>query len=131
MSPWRALTVRQPWASMILVGSKPAEFRSWRLPNKYLGLPVLLHAGRLETRRVITNTRLHDPQAVQEILQAPEAPPTGALIGIVVFGKPTKRTDGLWAWPVQETLPLIEPVRCPGALRFWQVPSELDPLIKV
>ena len=42
MSEVRALTIRQPWASLIALGVKTIETRSWS--TKYRG-PLLVHAG--------------------------------------------------------------------------------------
>lgn len=39
----KALTIRQPWASLIALGVKTIETRSW--PTNYRG-PVLIHAGK-------------------------------------------------------------------------------------
>ncbi len=39
----RALTLHQPWASLIAVGAKSIETRSWR--TKYRG-PLVIHAGK-------------------------------------------------------------------------------------
>ena len=46
----KALTIRQPWASLIVDGEKRVENRTW--PTKYRG-PLLIHAGksRLEVDR--------------------------------------------------------------------------------
>lgn len=40
---WYALSVRQPWAALILAGRKTVEVRSW--PTRHRG-PILLHTGR-------------------------------------------------------------------------------------
>jgi hypothetical protein len=49
----RAITIQQPWASLILDGKKKTEFRSW--PTKHRG-PLAIHAGlgidKDECRRV-------------------------------------------------------------------------------
>jgi hypothetical protein len=38
----KALTIRQPWAELILRGRKPFELRTWR--TKYRG-PLVIHAA--------------------------------------------------------------------------------------
>ena len=43
----KALSIRQPWAWLIVNGYKPVENRSW--PTKYRG-PVLIHAAKGMTR---------------------------------------------------------------------------------
>ncbi|MCE5226490.1 MAG: ASCH domain-containing protein [Porphyromonadaceae bacterium] len=47
-SEWDALpaiSVRQPWAYLICAGLKDIENRTWKLPEKYKGQRVLIHAG--------------------------------------------------------------------------------------
>lgn len=41
----KALTIWQPWASLILVGAKPYEFRSWQPPSWLVGDRLGIHAG--------------------------------------------------------------------------------------
>jgi hypothetical protein len=41
--PQKAISIRQPWAWLIVNGFKDVENRSWK--TKYRG-PVLVHAGR-------------------------------------------------------------------------------------
>ena len=40
-----ALTIWQPWASLIVEGAKPYEFRGWSLPRRLIGQRVAIHAG--------------------------------------------------------------------------------------
>ena len=40
-----ALSVKQPWAYLICAGLKDIENRTWKLPEKYKGTRVLIHAG--------------------------------------------------------------------------------------
>lgn len=42
----RALTVYQPWATLIVNGAKPFEFRSWKLPDTMIGKRVVIHAAQ-------------------------------------------------------------------------------------
>lgn len=41
----KALTVWQPWASLIIEGAKPYEFRGWRAPRSMIGQRIVIHAG--------------------------------------------------------------------------------------
>lgn len=41
----KALTVWQPWASLIIAGAKPYEFRSWRPPLGLIGQRLAIHGG--------------------------------------------------------------------------------------
>lgn len=41
----KALSVRQPWAYLLCSGIKDIENRTWKLPEKYKGERVLIHAS--------------------------------------------------------------------------------------
>lgn len=41
----RALTIRQPWATLIALGVKTIETRSWRAPASLIGQHFAIHAG--------------------------------------------------------------------------------------
>lgn len=41
----KALTIWQPWASLIVAGAKPYEFRGWRFPRSLVGQRVVIHAA--------------------------------------------------------------------------------------
>jgi hypothetical protein len=44
MTPNKALSIRQPWAHLIVAGIKQIENRTWT--TRYRG-PLLIHAGQL------------------------------------------------------------------------------------
>lgn len=41
----KALTIWQPWASLIMAGAKPYEFRGWRTPRSLIGQRIVIHAA--------------------------------------------------------------------------------------
>lgn len=41
----KALTIWQPWASLIMAGAKPYEFRGWRPPASLIGQRIVIHAA--------------------------------------------------------------------------------------
>jgi len=41
----KALTIWQPWATLIMIGAKPYEFRSWQPPRWLIGQRLAIHAG--------------------------------------------------------------------------------------
>ncbi len=41
----KAITIKQPWASLIVEGIKDIENRTWPCPKKYIGKRILIHAG--------------------------------------------------------------------------------------
>jgi hypothetical protein len=68
-----AITVWQPWASLIAIGAKPYEFRSWRPPSSIVGQRIAIHAGarpvqRLEVRALIYALRTDGSRVQQPCL---------------------------------------------------------------
>ncbi|MCB2048538.1 MAG: ASCH domain-containing protein [Novosphingobium sp.] len=47
----KALTVWQPWASLIIAGAKPYEFRGWRAPRALVGQRIVIHAAARKMNR--------------------------------------------------------------------------------
>lgn len=41
----KAISIKQPWASLIVHGIKDNENRTWACPKKYIGQRVLIHAS--------------------------------------------------------------------------------------
>ncbi|OJY65492.1 MAG: hypothetical protein BGP16_12755 [Sphingobium sp. 66-54] len=41
----KTLTIWQPWASLIVAGAKPYEFRGWRVPRSLIGQRIVIHAA--------------------------------------------------------------------------------------
>lgn len=41
----KALTLWQPWASLVIEGCKPFEFRGWRAPQSIIGQRIVIHAA--------------------------------------------------------------------------------------
>lgn len=46
----KALTIWQPWASLIAIGAKPYEFRGWRPPRTIISQRIAIHAGARPVR---------------------------------------------------------------------------------
>lgn len=42
----KALTIRQPWASLIALGVKTIETRSWKAPDTLIGERIAIHAAK-------------------------------------------------------------------------------------
>ncbi len=45
-STLKAITLHQPWASLIAIGAKTVETRSWRPPEELLGQRIAIHASK-------------------------------------------------------------------------------------
>lgn len=97
----KALTIWQPWASLIVAGAKPYEFRGWRAPNSIVGQRIVIHAAarKIDGREVEQLLRLLDaggryaaqtclhPGAAIEVLRLAGDLPLSAGLGTAVVGE--------------------------------------------
>jgi hypothetical protein len=111
----KALSIRQPWAWLIVNGHKDIENRSWQ--TKFRG-KLLIHAGQS-----------FDPKGVERAKQLginlPERFDQGGIVGMVEVVDCVNESKSPWfVGPVgfllrnAETLPLIP---CKGALGLFRI----------
>ena len=118
----KALSIRQPWAWLIVNGHKPVENRSW--PTKYTGR-LLIHAGqRFEQKGVEVAKRLG--------ITLPEHFDQGGIVGWVdVTGCVTQLDSPWFVGPYGFTLTNAEAlpfILCPGKLGFFNVTIPVQPV---
>jgi hypothetical protein len=104
----KALTIWQPWASLVVTGAKPYEFRGWKPPTSIIGQRIVIHASvrKIDWREVRQLVRLLHAggrYAAQTCLKPFEALtllahdepelPLGAGLGTAVVGEPRLGTD--------------------------------------
>lgn len=126
----KALTLTQPWATLVATGKKQVETRSWR--TAYRG-PLAIHAAKgfpAEARRfaehertlerlpspipmgaVLCVVRLVDCQPVEEAIFDVSA--LERLYGDYEYGQ------GRWAWFLEKPEPFSEPIPAKGSLGLW------------
>jgi hypothetical protein len=145
----RAITVRHLWAWSFTTarldpaGRKDTENRSWKLPARYRGVPVALHAGQARGNA----TLLPVPAAAafrQAIAAADPMLAPGTVLAVITFTgchdsancaapaascSPWALPGERFHWHAGPVTPLAEPVPCSGALGFWQVPGEVHAAI--
>ena len=98
----KAISIKQPWASLIVHGVKDIENRTWKCPNKYIGNRVLIHASgsHKEGWRLDNNQSLALKQSGSILCQTDfDKLPFGAIIGSVkiidcVINHPSVWADG-------------------------------------
>lgn len=142
-----ALTIWQPWASLIMAGVKPYEFRQWKAPRG--SRRIAIHAGARKVRReeiagillVLrlparwTQGLLPGAEALLERWHAaPGSLPLGAVLGTAFLssaepatrvmhrfgGPPAEDLLGQgWAWPLSDVRPWPAPVPAKGAQGLW------------
>lgn len=130
VKPIMALTISQPFASMIATGEKWVENRTW--PSKYRG-PLAIHAGKgsqyldkSELSRFDTGCIV----AVGELVACVTRESLGRVYPnqkIYVGGSLTAdeilkhdHTEGPWCWILQDVLRFDEPIPCRGAQGLWK-----------
>jgi len=106
------LTVRQPYASLLVDGIKTVENRSWS--TRYRGL-LWIHAGK---------AAFSVPELVAEF---PGEYPRGVLLGLVRLADVQTGNLSRWAeadcfhWCVQPVFRLATPVEMPGQQGLWKL----------
>lgn len=123
----KALTLYQPWATLIIHGPKRIENRRWTPPKDLIGKRIAIHAGKtIDGGAVIRHedTLLKATGGVFEI-------PTGVVLGTaIVYGYVT-RSDDEWfsgpiGWQLAEVRALPEPIPCRGAQGLWDLPPDVE-----
>jgi len=127
----KTLTIKQPWASLIVNGLKKYEFRSWK--TKYRG-PLLIHAGKgIDNISII---RLKE--------YIPENLPIGKIIGqatvvdcievtkefkekLLLENKDIyKRPEiGCYAWKLDNVVMFDKQIEINGKLSLWEYEGDI------
>jgi hypothetical protein len=143
----RGLSITQPWASLVALGQKTIETRSWS--TSYRGVLFIQAAKGFPTD--CQRLCWRDPFAGVLIgggFDRAEQLPRGAIVAIArlahvapteVFGSSDLLTiaeagrefafgdfsEGRFGWVLQNVRPLKEPVPCKGALGLWAVSQDV------
>ena len=134
----KALTIWQPWASMIVGGWKPYEFRNWAAPASIVGQRIAIHAAKRpikagELRDIMDYVCSPDGQrdgidpACMDLLEQTwirDELPRSAVLGTALLGKPdiaARNTVGVrYAWPMMAVESFAKPIPAKGAQGFWE-----------
>lgn len=139
----RCITLTQPWATLIAVGAKRFETRSWR--TDYRG-PLAIHAAKGLSG--MSNSEFARIIAQGEFLRALHSAgyglisdlPFGAIIAVVelVDCVPTEQVQvsdrergfgdfspNRYAWKLENVRPLARPISTPGRLGLWEFDDAL------
>ncbi len=144
----KALTIWQPWASLIAAGAKPYEFRGWRPPRSIIGQRIAIHAGARKQQqsevsylafRCSTAERASRsaiiPDKALPVLERWRDLPMSAIVCTAILGEPVdgataaesmgaalndSEREGTfnWGWPLTDIIP--EPaIPARGRQGFW------------
>lgn len=149
----KGLSVRQPWAHMIVRGSKRIENRTWG--TEYRG-EIAIHASKGCSRQEHADAvEFVTGSSLGAIIPRRGSMPLGAIVGVVTIidclepwrtvdaveiafraslGRPALPDLSWWdhaqyGWVLDEVRPLVHPITCSGALRLWQLPIAVEQAI--
>ncbi len=137
----KALTIWQPWASLIVDGWKPHEFRGWAAPASIVGQRIGVHAAKRpikagELRDIMDYACSPQGQAdgidvacmdlLERVWRREVELPMSAVLGTATLGTPKvvqENVVGLrYAWPMLAVEKWAEPVPMKGSQGFWSMP---------
>lgn len=119
----KALTITQPWASLIVLGHKSIENRTW--PTRYRGR-LLIHSSKrgFDSSGLVLAGRLG--------IELPDDLPRGAILGAADLVNVTDIVPaddpfafGPVCWVLANATAFASPLPCRGSLGLWKPPAEL------
>lgn len=147
----RGLTLTQPWATLVALGAKRIETRSWQ--TKYRG-PIAIHAakGFPDEARAMCYRRPFSTVLADRGIHHPDELPRGMIIAMAVLtdcfrftgedadlirpiepGQYERQfgdfTPGRYGLALRGVRKLHTPVPCRGMLSLWAVPDALVSLL--
>ncbi len=126
----KVITIKQPWASLIALGYKTYEFRTWK--TKYRG-DILIHAGKgidKEAMRIFKHLNLAYPKG--EIIA--KAMVTDCIFVNEEVGEKLLKKDPLVYYNLKnwkgfgfklENVQKIKPIPINGKLSLWEYNGEI------
>lgn len=148
LAAWRALTLKQPWASAVMLLGKNVENRPTRCPAALIGKRIAIHAGlgmdysalerlanfkrdprwRQVAPRLPCGVLLGSVQLVGCISQAADgtvagnAAPCDWECMLEALKSQWRQPEARWQWVLREAVLLDEPMPCRGQQGLWRVP---------
>lgn len=120
----KVLSIRQPWADLIISGHKDIENRSW--PTKFRG-PVLIHAGKQFESDSFDNLCIN-PLTRDFMKAVPMSYDLGGIVGVAEIVDCVTTSKSMWftgeyGFVLRNARPLsFTPMR--GMLGFFDAPTD-------
>lgn len=136
----KAVSLWQPWATLIAIGAKRIETRNWPAPRSIVGQRIAIHAAKRTSELWICQ----EPPFNEYVHEAEL--PLGAVIATAVIARCVEMNElsiaelertrpheaafghyaiGRFAWVLRDVVQLPEPVSFRGAQGVFDVPDEL------
>lgn len=146
----KALTLWEPWATLVAGSVKQVETRSWGTP--YRG-PLAVHAARkfdAEIHAHIERARADlrklwglgflRPDCQEALFDVPWQDKLGCVVAVARLADcrpmpeaPDRQEElfgafgpGRWGWLLEDVRPVLPPVPCPGARGLWDLPAAVQ-----
>jgi hypothetical protein len=143
----KCISIKQPFASLIVEGVKDIENRTWKLPEKYKGQRVLIHASADKSLDLSILTRQQYEFACEKLDPIPTMPVEkylrGAIIGSIEIVDCVINHESIWAektegvlvghafytkeetktiynWVLANPIKFPKPIPVKGKLGFWE-----------
>ncbi len=136
----RALTLIQPWASLIVAGAKRIENRTWKPPLNMAGQRFAIHAGKKLDADVLFDLQDRD------IAGLPPVPPLGRIVGVATLAGYVTSSEqcarevgadqcewffGPYGFVLEDVRPIsLLDLEVKGALSFWPLAPEITAAIE-
>lgn len=117
----KAITIRQPWAHLVITGAKDIENRDWS--TEYRG-PVLIHASKTwSSKEIVSCRRFMEARGLGKPPE-PGAAAAGAILGVAelvdcVEDHPSPWFVGKHGFVLRSPLAFERPIKMNGALGLW------------
>ena len=145
----KAITIWQPWATLIAEGAKQFEFRAWPAPRQLVGQRIAIHAGARpvkmpEVKELLYRLQRGEPMGIAigpalTILRdgMHNDFPLRSVLCTAILGKPLRDAElakaigadwsidsdraehSNWGWPLSDVHRLEPFVPATGAQGFW------------
>lgn len=128
----KALTIKEPWASLIIDGYKKYEFRSWK--TKYRG-KILVHAGLSVEKDMLKRFKDYKIDVKPGYILG-EVTITDCILVDEKFNKELREIDPIvygrsnhvenYAWKIENVIKYDEPIPCKGKLGLWNYEKNIE-----
>ena len=129
----KVLTIKQPWATLIIQGDKKFEFRSWQ--TKYRG-ELLIHAGKGKDKEAINRLKKYIPEVLPQgkilgkvtlvdcIKMSPEFKEMLLNENSDIYTKSSFKEN--YGWQLENVEVFDEPIEVKGHLSLWDYEIKND-----
>jgi hypothetical protein len=122
----KALTIRQPFASLIAIGAKPIEYRTWATRHRGPMVISVSSAWKGADREFAATRKV--TRQFRKAGLSPEALPLACIIAVVTLADcvESKKYPGEYEWRLKDIQRLERVVPTPGKLGLWTLSPALE-----